>query len=554
MTIRAFVGVTLLAVFCSPVFAQSTAYYVPATTAAAAAPLAFEIADVHVSPPRKFPFTSGGSLHGERYIFRQASMLDLISTAYGLDPSNVQGGPSWLETDRFDIAAKAPAKTTQAALKLMLRSLLKERFDLVTHTGSVPMPAYALIVKPGGKPKMTESDGVGDATCVPQPPPQDQAPGAPVYIVVKCHNVTMETYAEVLRQFAGGYLKDPVVDSTALKGGWDFDFKWSPSQLLQKQGADGISIFDAVDKQLGLKLDMQTAPRPVMIVDSVNEKPTPNRPDLEKVLPTPPPAQFEVATIKPSDPNAKPGGSGIRGGQIDLRGVPLKYLIAFAWDLNPNDSEMLVGAPKWLDSDKIDILAKVSSEALTNAGPARPPIDIEDLRAMLQALLIERFQMKVHKEDRPVTAYTLIAVNPKLKKADPLSRTKCTEGPGPDGKDPRTASPVLNRLITCQNMTTTQMGVEFQRQASGFIYSPVLDKTGLTGSWDFTLSFSSADLVKGSASGSGDASATGTTSEPNGALSFFDAVNKQLGLKLEKEKRPVPVLVIDHIEEKPTEN
>ncbi len=82
-----------------------------------------------------------------------------------------------------------------------------------------------------------------------------------------------------------------------------------------------------MNKQLGLKLDLQTAPRPVMIVDSVNEKPTANRPDLEKVLPTPPPAQFEVATIKPSDPNAKPGGSGIRGGQIDLRGVPLKILI-----------------------------------------------------------------------------------------------------------------------------------------------------------------------------------------------------------------------------------
>ena len=309
-----------------------------------------------------------------------------------------------------------------------------------------------------------------------------------------------------------------------------------------------------MDKQLGLKLDLQTAPRPVLIVDSVNERPTPNPPNLEKVLPTSPPAQFEVATIKPSDPNAKPGGSGIRGGQIDLRSIPLKFLIAFAWDLNPNDSEMLVGAPKWLDSDKIDILAKVSSESLTNAGPARPPIDTEDLREMLQALLIERFQMKVHKEDRPLTAYSLIAVNPKLRKADPLSRTKCTEGPGPDGKDPRIASPVLNRLITCQNMTTTQMGDEFQRQASGFIYSPVLDKTGLKGSWDFTLSFSSADLVKGSAAGSGDASTSGSASEPNGALSFFDAVNKQLGLKLEKEKRPVPVLVIDHIEEKPTDN
>ncbi len=192
MTIRASLGVTLLAVLSSSVFAQSTAN--PATSAAAA-PLTFEIADVHVSPPRKFPFTSGGSLHGERYVFRQATMLDLISAAYGLDPSNVQGGPSWLEMDRFDIAAKAPEKTTQTALKLMLRSLLTDRFKLVTHTGSVPMPAYTLIVKPGGKAKMTESDGVGDAACTPRTEPQNPAPGALLYIVVNCHNTTMETFA-----------------------------------------------------------------------------------------------------------------------------------------------------------------------------------------------------------------------------------------------------------------------------------------------------------------------------------------------------------------------
>jgi uncharacterized protein (TIGR03435 family) len=550
---RTFASVALLVILSSPVFAQRIVTPATTTTATAATSPTFEIADVHLSPHHTFPFADGGSLHGERYAFRQATMLDLISTAYGLDPSNVQGGPAWLETDRFDIAAKAPPKTTQAALKLMLRSMLAERFNLVTHTGSAPMPAYVLTVGAGGKPKMTESDGAGEATCVPEPPPPNQAPGVPFYIVVKCHNISMEAFAEVLHQFAGGYLTKPVVDSTGLKGTWDFDFKWSPSGLLKKAGADGISIFDAVDKQLGLKLDLLTAPRPVMIVDSVNQRPTANPPGLEKILPTPPPAQFDVATIKPALPDAKLQGR-INGGQIDLRGTTLKFLITFAWDLNPNDSEVLVGTPKWLDSDKFDILAKASSDTLANTGPARPPIDIEDLRAMLQGLLTERFQMKTHKEDRPVSAYTLTAVNPKMKKADPLSRTRCAEGPGPDGKDPRIASPILNRLVSCQNMTMAQIGDEFQRIAAGFIFSPVLDATGIKGSWDFTLSFSSADLVKGSAAGSGDATASGAASEPNGALSFFDAVNKQLGLKLEKEKRPVPVLVIDHIEEKPTEN
>jgi uncharacterized protein (TIGR03435 family) len=99
-----------------------------------------------------------------------------------------------------------------------------------------------------------------------------------------------------------------------------------------------------------------------------------------------------------------------------------------------------------------------------------------------------------------------------------------------------------------------QIGEQFQRIGNGVIFNPVLDKTGLTGSYDFTLSFSSPDLVKGGAAASGDAAANGTASEPNGALSFFDAVNKQLGLKLEKEKRPLPVLVIDHINETPTAN
>ncbi|WP_245536502.1 TIGR03435 family protein [Terriglobus saanensis] len=510
---------------------------------------AFEIADVHPSPPRAFPFADGGSLHGDRYAYRQATMLNLISTAYGLDPNNVQGGPSWLEMDRFDIVAKAPAKSNQADLKLMLKSLLANRFALIAHNGTAPMPAYALGVIPGGKPKMTESDGTAQTGCVPHPPPQNEAPGVVSNIVVTCHNMTMETFAEMVHMMAGGYLANPVVDATGLKGSWDFDLTWTGKGQLQKAGADGISIFDALQKQLGLNLELKTAPRAVLIVDSVNEKPTPNPPGIESALPTPPPAQFDVATIKPGKAGGNTSGR-INGGQIDLQSITLKTLLDIAWELNPNDDEAIVGAAKWLDVDKFDILAKVSNDALSNAGPTRPPIDIEDLRNMLKGLLIERFQMKVHKEDRPVSAYTLIAVSPKLKKADPSSRTRCTEGPGPDGKDPRIASPILNRLVTCQNMNMAQIGEEFQRVAAGFIYSPVLDATGIKGAWDFTLSFSSADLVKGT----GAPGASGGASDPNGALSFFDAVNKQLGLKLEKQKRPVPVLVIDHVEEKPTEN
>jgi uncharacterized protein (TIGR03435 family) len=502
----------------------------------------------------------GGHLRGDRYILRQATMLDLIATAYGLDATNVQGGPSWLEINRFDVIAKAPSTTTPATLKVMLRSLLGDRFKLVTHPGTAPMPAFVLIAGKGPV-KMTQAEDSGDADCK-YTRPKNPTPDTVPLIVFSCHHTTMEEFAEKLRNWTRNNLSDPVVDATGLKGSWDFEIRWTPQPLLQKAGADGISIFDAVDKQLGLKLERQTAPRPVLIVDNVNQKPTPNTPDLEKILPSPTPAKFDVAVIKPSKPDEKFQG-GVNANQVDVKGAALKFLITFAWDLNPNNEEVLVGAPKWLDSDHFDILAKVVSgapAAAANPGPNGPVIDVEDLRHMLQDLLKERFKLQAHMEDRPISAYTLTAVKPKLIRADPLSRTRCKEGPGPDGKDPRIANPVLNRLVSCQNMTTAQIGEELQRVAAGYIYSPVLDATGIKGSWDFTLSFSSADLTKAGAGtgppppGGTATSSTAAASDPNGAVTLFDAVSKELGLRLEKQRRPAPVLVIDHIEEKPTDN
>jgi len=546
MMMRALASLTLLAVLSAPAIAQ-TPTPTPTPSGAPTPAPKFDAADVHISPHRTFPYKSGGQLHGDRYILHQATMLDLVSAAYGVDDTTVQGGPIWLETDRFDVIAKAPPTTSKSDIKLMLQALLAERFHLVVHTGTKPMPAYMLTVIKA-KPKFATSDGTAAASCRYQAP---QTPGPTPNITFACHNTTMATLAQKLRDWpTGGYIAYPVIDATNLKESYDFDIKWTYFGALQQAGTDAINLFDALQNQLGLKLDLQTAPRSVLIVDSVDQQPTPNAAGLEKILPPPPPPQFDVATIKPATPDA-PSHANITGGQVDVRGLPLKFMITFAWDLNPNNSEALVGAPKWLESDRFDILAKVAEDPPV-PGQTNPQIDPEDLREMVRALLIDRFQIKAHTEDRPITAYTLIAVNPRLKKADPLSRTRCTEGPGPDGKDPRTTNPMLNRLLTCQNMTMAQIGDELQRSANGYIYSTVKDGTGIKGSFDFTLSFSSADKVQ--ASTAPTTPSTNSASDPSGALSLFDAVNRQLGLKLEKEKRPMPVLVIDHIEEKPTDN
>lgn len=340
----------------------------------------------------------------------------------------------------------------------------------------------------------------------------------------------------------------PVIDSTGLEGFWDFDLKWSYRMSLAQAGSDGVTIFDALDKQLGLKLESQKAPAPVIVVDTVNRAPSANPAGVATSLPPGPPPEFEVADIKPSMPDARQNAR-LQNGRLDVQAFPMKNMIMLAWDMNGD--ELLAGAPKWIESARFDIVAKA-----TTSGP-QEQVDLETLRLMLRSLLIDRFKMATHFEDRPVNAYSLIAVKPKLQKADPSNRTRCKEGPPPGGKDPRDTSPILSRLLTCQNTTMAQFADQLQNLAPGYIHTPVIDATGLDGAWDFTLNFSPAGMLQNAGTRGGDGAqqnSNPTSSDPNGALTLFDAVNKQLGLKLEMQKRPYPVLIIDHIEEKPTDN
>jgi uncharacterized protein (TIGR03435 family) len=538
LTKRAFAGVAWLALLSGAASGQSNP-----------TPPAFEIADVHTSAHSNDPWMRGGRLSGDKYILRDATMVDLVAAAYGVDAKNVLGGPAWLEHDRFDIAAKAPRTTSPENVKLMLRTLLVDRFKLVVHTDIKPEPAFVLS-QGKGKPKLKEATDPDKSGCQYQPPPPNTANAAPSYETFSCHGTTMEAFAQFLHEAASPYLKNPVVDSTGLKGAWDFDIHWS--YQMPRGSDDGISIFDAVDKQLGLKVEAKTAPLPVVIVDSVNEKPTPNPPGLDKAMPPPPPAEFDVAVIRPSAPDAKGLNIMINGsGQITVQGASLETLITFAWDIN---DQMIADAPKWLDDDHWDILGKASTDAAT--APGGPPLlDPDDIKVMLRSLLADRFKLKVHNEDRPTDAYTLMAVNPKMKKADPANRTGCKTGPGPDGKDPRIANPNLGRLVTCQNMTMAQFAEQLQSMAAGWIKAPVLDATGIEGAWDFTLSFSTTGQMRASQRSTGGSTGdVAGASDPSGVISLPDALVKEIGVKLEKQKRPVTVLVIDHVEQKPTEN
>jgi len=513
-------------------------------------PSGFEAADVHESAPARNAFMRGPRIHGGLYEIRIASVVDLISKAYGINENEILGGPSWIEMDRFDVIGKLPPKSTQESAKPMLQALLADRFKLVLHKDNRPMPAFALTA--GKHPQLKQSDGPGDGGCQFMPPPQqvfraapDGAPPPPPMFSFNCHGLSMARFAEEVRDMAD--LQDkPVVDRTGLEGAWDFTLKFTP-QFVRVTG-DTLTIQEAIDKQLGLKLESVTVPVPVLVVDSVNRKPTANAPNVAEILRVPPlPTEFEVAEVKPTNPEFRGRRMQIQnGGRVNMSGMTLKSMILQAWNLS---DEMIIGAPKWLDQDRYDIVAKASTTGAVD-------LDFDNVWFMLRALLKERLKMESHMEERPVNAYTLIAVKPKMQKADPQSRTRYKEGPGPDGKDPRIKNPILARLVTVQNMTMEQFAAKLQNIASGYIHAPVLDATGLEGSWNFTLSFSPAGAtLAGAPGGRGGDAPPGATeaADPSGAVTLFDAIDK-LGLKLQLQKRPASVLVIDHIEQKPTEN
>jgi uncharacterized protein (TIGR03435 family) len=571
LIVRAFANFAVLAVLGAPVFAQApppaqsaaaqpnSDAAVPSTTPATAAQAKFEAADVGFIAPSRGIFFSGPFLRSDRYILHQATMTQLVATAYNFRVAFVGGGPSWIHWDRYDIMAKVPPGTTLDAARIMQQNLLAERFKLVVHRGDVPVPAYLLTVA-NGKLNLKPSASAEEGSCKPHWPSY-QASGPPQPTVVECRGVTMDSLVKFLIDIGGaGYVGNatPVINDAELKGAYDFDFTFTPQYFLAQAGIEGVSLFQALE-QVGLKLTLKTTPQPGIIIDSVNREPTPNASDLANVMPPLPAPQFEVATIRPTDPNNKNGMGRFNPNDLSLQGMTLRALITMAWDLNFRDDGSLV-APKWLDSDRIDIRAKVADSDLgTNRSGKSGTMNFDDLRPMLRSLLIDRFQIKYHMEDRPIDSYALVAADPKLTKADPTAKTGCGPALVDHGNDPRTTNVMLDSNQTCVNVTMEQFASQVHHIAADYFFYPVKDETGLKGAFDFTIFWSSARLTQGPGPSAGPApaampDAAQTASEPNGAISFFDAIRKQLGLKIVKEKRPEPVLVIDQIDEKPTEN
>lgn len=512
--------VVLLTVLIAPICAQTK----------------FEIADVHISPPTLDYHkrqVGGPWIAGDQVQMRRATMANLIALAWDMDETKVLGGPSWLEFDRFDVRAKMPAGATRQQLQPLFQALLAERFGLAVHKGEEQVPGWALTA--GKNPQLQKSDGNTNADC--------KYDNQKTVIVITCHNITMPFLASHLPGL-GDYVDDglAVADRTGLDGGWDFTLKFAPTRSAAAANHT-TTLFDGLE-QIGLRLEPSTIPISGIVVDRVNRTPTPNSAGLDKAFPAPP-AEFEAIVIKPSPPgdrtlNGYTAGDNTRvqylpGGRVNIQGS-LQGLVRWTFGIN---TVRIAGLPSWANDDSWDVTAK----------PPEAVNDSDAISEMLKALLVNRFHLAFHFEDRPFSSWTLVADKPKMKKADPSERTACREGAGtPTRSDVRSENPLLGRMLTCRNITMAQFAtLLFKGMASGYVPGPAFDATGLEGGWDFTLNFSDPTVL--ASAGTGDAAA-----EPSGAISLQDAMRKQMGIRVEMQKQPVEMLVIDRLDRQPTEN
>ena len=282
---RAIAGTVLAAWLCPFVHAQSAADTKPAD-----AKLEFEVASIKPSSPsgrgviRFDPKGGPGSGDPGRVTYSFTTILNLMVDAYSVKRYQVSGGPKWLDSEQFDIAAKVPEGATKEQVKVMLQNLLAERFKLTLHRETKELPVYALVVGAKG-PKLKDSTVTGTpaasdsqprqggrgatGTQAAAPPPPlppglekggikigpDGCPEAPPMAAGRAGNFMMMTPNGVC-MISNGQTMDglaaqlssrfdrPVIDQTGLKGKYDLKLRYDPSSMPEGRGGPIMMMKD----------------------------------------------------------------------------------------------------------------------------------------------------------------------------------------------------------------------------------------------------------------------------------------------------------------------
>jgi uncharacterized protein (TIGR03435 family) len=233
----------------------------------------FEVADVKVNNSGEMQMAIDLQ-PGGRLIMHNVPMKVMIMFAYHVRPEAVTKAPGWIESDRFDVIAKATPGTPPSDLRPMVQKLLAERFKLVVHVDQKIQPAYALVLgKSGPKLQPSEPAPMTEHRCSP-------TSGVAGQKHVVCQHLTMVEVAAWLQELSPRDFDVAVVDQTGLSGRYEFKLDWTPGASratdAPADSMETLTIFQAVESQLGLKLQSTKLLLPVLAVDSVERVPIGN--------------------------------------------------------------------------------------------------------------------------------------------------------------------------------------------------------------------------------------------------------------------------------------
>jgi bla regulator protein blaR1 len=263
----------------------------------------FEVASVKPNKSGAAGVRLGGP-PGGTFTIENATLRDIIRFAYNVQPYQIEGGPGWIASDRFDIIAKQPPNTppglmatgSPSTLQYMVRNLLTDRFKLKMHQDTREMPVYALVrARSDGTlgPKLQPTAGGcgafrrGGPGAAPSPPPRNDQIRCGMSMGIASLSGGDMPIAQLAIMLSPRVGRN-VVDRTGLTGNYDFTLEFTPDPTQLPPGGtappgepplingvpmQGPSIFTAVQEQLGLKLDSQRGPVDVWVIDSV-EQPT----------------------------------------------------------------------------------------------------------------------------------------------------------------------------------------------------------------------------------------------------------------------------------------
>jgi uncharacterized protein (TIGR03435 family) len=244
--------------------------------------LKFEVASLKPSEPGGRGSGVRPAPGGERYLATNSTVKSLITVAYRIKSDEVTGGPAWIETDRYDMNAKAERPSSIEELHMMLKNLLADEFKLRFHRAMKELPVYALVVDKDG-PKLTPHESPGASETAGETWIEITADPSPELFLRRTWHATL-TPMDYFAFRLGEMLDRPVVNLTELKGSYDFDLSFTmelppgaPEHPLFNGVAvdtSGPRVFEAIHK-LGLRLESKKHPVEIMVIDHA-EKPSTN--------------------------------------------------------------------------------------------------------------------------------------------------------------------------------------------------------------------------------------------------------------------------------------